>query len=169
MEFTPEYNPASLKEKVQDITKRLLALIMNIRSRQDISPETLEKYMGQKAWVDPNNENSYGVSVELTEEWWCVLQSTALGMPGEPTGLAFEFNEQTHSGADMSPVCVPLEDVSEPLIAAGFTAERFRNRHNTQDFWMFERDTIGVTVYLRGKTEPLDATHACVSMVSIGT
>ncbi|MDR2208669.1 MAG: hypothetical protein LBE22_06840, partial [Azoarcus sp.] len=103
MELTPEYNPASLKEKVQDVTRRLLALIINIRSRQDISPETLEKYMGEKVWVNPDDKNDFEISGKLTEEWYYGLDSTAFGMPGEPTGLAFVFNDQTHSDADMSP------------------------------------------------------------------
>jgi hypothetical protein len=164
---TPEYNPASLKEKVQDITKRLLALIMNIRNRQDISPETLEKYMGEEVWVNPDDKNDFHISGKLTEEWYYSLNSTAFGMPGEPTGLLFVFNDQTHSDADMSPVCVPLEDFSEPLTAAAFTTERFCNRHGTQDIWVFDRSTIGVTVYLRGKSKPLETTQTCVRKVSI--
>jgi hypothetical protein len=79
----------------------------------------------------------------------------------------FVFNDQTHSGADMSPVCVPLEDFSEPLTTAGFTAERFRNRHDTQDIWVFGCGAISVRVSLRGKSKPLDTTQTCVLMVII--
>ncbi|MCL1960694.1 MAG: hypothetical protein FWG56_02680, partial [Desulfovibrionaceae bacterium] len=72
-----------------------------------------------------------------------------------------------HANADMSPVCVPLENFKQPLTAAGFTAERRRNRHDTQDYWEFSRDNIGVTVYLRGKSRPLEETQTCVSAVII--
>ncbi|MDR2208475.1 MAG: hypothetical protein LBE22_05830, partial [Azoarcus sp.] len=138
------------------------------RNRQDISPETLEKYMGEKVWVNPDNKNDFEISGKLTEEWYYGLDSMSPETPGEkPDELMFVFNDQTHSGADMSPVCVPLADFSEPLIAAGFTAGQRCNRHGTQDIWYFTRDAIGVRVSLRGKSKPLDTTQTCVLMVII--
>jgi hypothetical protein len=156
--------PRSAPLTAQDITPRLLALIADIHSTQDISPELIQKHFGQLGW---NNPDYYGVNGKLTETWYYGLSYKA-GPPDEKSrSLLFEFGDQTHANADMSSVCVPLEDYKQPLIAAGFTAGRLRNRWNTQDYWTFSRDNLGVTVYLRGKHDPLDETQTCVSRVII--
>jgi hypothetical protein len=150
----------------QEVGKRVLALIENVRSKQDISPEVIEKHTGLPIQVNPEDGNDYGVSGKLTEQWYYGLRSMS-GTPGEkPNRLLFQFNDQTHSDADMSPVCIAFEDYSQALTAAGFTPKRLRNRLDTEDYWDFSRGDIGVTVYLRGKANPKD-TQACVSMLII--
>ncbi len=157
---TPTFN-------AEDISKRVLVLIENIRNSQDISPEIIEKYTGLKVRINPNNENDYGVSGKLTEEWYYSLRSMSPETPGQkPSSLLFDFNDQTHAGADMSPICVNFEDYNLALTAAGFTATRLRNRLGTEDYWNFSRGAIGIKVYLRGKSNLKDA-QTCVSMLII--
>lgn len=150
----------------QEVGKRVLALIENVRSTRDISPEIIEKHIGMKVHVNPDDDNDYGVSGKLTEQWYYGLRSMSAEPGQKPNRLLFQFNDQTHADADMSPVCIAFEDYSQALTAAGFTSKRLRNRLDTQDYWDFSRGDIGVTVYLRGKTDPKD-TQACVSMLII--
>lgn len=151
----------------EEIGKRVLALIQNIHDNRDISPETIEKYIGLKVRINPDNENDYGVSGKLTDQWYYSLRSMSPEKPGQkPNSLLFDFNDQTHAGADMSPVCVGFEDYNLALTTAGFTATRLRNRVDTQDYWNFSRGSIGVKVYLRGKSNPKDA-QTCISMLII--
>ena len=163
-ESTIEATPVTLS--AQDVGKRVLALIENVRSIQDISPTMIEKHMGMKVRVNPDDNNDYGITGKLTEAWYYALRSMS-GTPGEkPNRLLFQLNDQSHADADMSPVCIVFEDYSHALTAAGFTSKRLRNRLDTQDYWDFSRGDIAVTVYVRGKTDPKD-TQACVSMLII--
>lgn len=158
--------PASTALSAQDVGKRVLALIEHVRNRQDISPETIERHTGLKVSVNPDDRNDYGVTGKLTDQWYYGLRSMS-AEPGEtPNRLMFQFNDQTHADADMSPVCVPFEDYNQALTSAGFTAKRQRNRLNTEDYWDFSRGDIGVSVYVRGKSDPKDA-QTCVSMLII--
>ena len=150
----------------QEIAKRVLALIENVRSAQDISPEIIEKHIGIKVHVNPDDSNDYGVSGKLTEQWYYGVRSMSVEPGQKPNRLLFQFNDQTHADADMSPVCIAFEDYNQALIAAGFTSKRLRNRLDTRDYWDFSRGDISVTIYLRGKTDPKDA-QACVSMLII--
>lgn len=150
----------------QEVGKRVLTLIENVRSTRDISPEIIEKHIGTKVHVNPDDDNDYGVSGKLTEQWYYGLRSMSAEPGQKPNRLLFQFNDQTHADADMTPVCIAFEDYNQALTAAGFTAKRLRNRLDTQDYWDFSRGDIGVTVYLRGKTDPKD-TQACVSMLII--
>lgn len=158
--------PASAALNAQEIGKRVLALIENIRNRQDISPELIEKHTGLPVRINPDDRNDYGVSGKLTDEWYYGLRSMSAEPGQAPNRLLFQFNDQTHADADMSPVCVAFEDYDRALTSAGFTGRRLRNRLDTQDYWDFSRGDIGVTVYVRGKHDPKDA-QTCVSMVII--
>jgi hypothetical protein len=152
----------------QDISKSLLNLILGIRSPEDISPETITRYTGLKVWFNSNNKNEYGVTGEITEVWDYYLSTLfSEGPNGKPNSLMFEFNDQTHDDADMSPVCVPLEFFSIPLTAAGFTAEwrsgAFPNRPYD---WQFSRGKIMAVISRRGKKTRWD-TQTCVHRMTI--
>jgi hypothetical protein len=143
---------SSATPSVQEITQRVLALILDIHGRQDISPEIIERHMGKKVWFDPNNKNRYGVSGKLTEAWWYGLDSLPSEAPDKkPASLLFEFNDQTHADADMSSVCVPFESYRAPLIAAGFKAEQLPYLQGFPDYWIFSRGIIHVSIYLRDR------------------
>ena len=149
----------------QDITQRLLALIQNIHSAQDISPELIHKHFGQQVWINPNDSNDFQSGGKITETWYYGLNSMR-PPPGEKlTSLLFEFNDRTHSNADMTPVCVALEDYMRPLVAAGFTPDMDYTRFG-EKYWTFTRDNLSVKVYLRGKRNPDDA-QTCVQMAII--
>lgn len=152
----------------QDISKRVLALIEGIRDIHDISPAKIENITGLKIEVNPENSNDYGTSGKLTDTWYYGLRAMSPDASDKPNRVLFQLNDQTHADADMGPVCMPIEDYSEALTAAGFASRKMRNRLNTQDYWEFTRGGVGATVYLRGKSDSKD-TQTCVSMVVIET
>jgi hypothetical protein len=152
----------------KDLSKRVLALIEGIRDIRDISPESIEKLTGLKIEVNPKDSNDYGTTGKLTDTWYYGLRSMSPDASDKPNRLLFELNDQTDTDADMSPVCVPIEDYSQALTAAGFASRKMRNRLDTQDYWEFTRGDVGATVYVRGKSDPHDA-QTCVSMVIIET
>ncbi|WP_242112168.1 hypothetical protein [Luteimonas aquatica] len=150
----------------QDIGKRVLALIQSIHGIGDLTPANIEKQTGMRVEVNPDDPNDYGVSGKLAGDWYYGLR-TMSGDPGQkPNRLLFQFNDQSNANADMTPVCVSFDEYNRTLTEAGFSATRLRNRMNTQDYWEFTRDDVGVTVYVRGKRAPDDA-QTCVSMLII--
>lgn len=158
--------PVALGAK--DLSKRVIALIEGIRSVRDISPESIEKITGLKVEINPLDSNDYGTTGKLTDTWYYGLRSMSPDASDKPNRLLFQLNDQTDADADMSPVCVPIEDYSQALTAAGFASRKMRNRLNTQDYWEFTRGNVGATVYVRGKSDSHDA-QTCVSMVIIET
>jgi len=158
--------PIALDAK--ELSKRVLALIAGIRDIRDITPESIAKMTGLKIETNPQDGNDYGISGKLTETWYYGLRSMSPDASDKPNRVLFQLNDQTDTDADMSPVCVPIEDYSQTLTAAGFASRKMRNRLNTQDYWEFTRGNVGATVYVRGKSDPQDA-QTCVSMVIIET
>lgn len=158
--------PTALDAK--ELSKRVLALIAGIRDIRDITPESIAKMTGLKIETNPQDSNDYGISGKLTDTWYYGLRSMSPDASDKPNRVLFQLNDQTDTDADMSPVCVPIEDYSRTLTAAGFASRKMRNRLNTQDYWEFTRGNVGATVYVRGKSDPQDA-QTCVSMVIIET
>jgi hypothetical protein len=117
-------------------------------------------------WINPKDHNDFGVNGQVTGTWYFGLTSIRPS-PGEKlTSLGFELGDSTHSNADMSPVCVALDDYKQPLIAAGFTAGLRYTRFG-EEYWIFTRNNVGVIVDLRGKRNLHDA-QTCVEAVTIG-
>ncbi len=158
--------PTALDAK--ELSKRVLALIVGIRDIRDITPESIAKMTGLKIETNPQDSNDYGISGKLTDTWYYGLRSMSPDASDKPNRVLFQLNDQTDTDADMSPVCVPIEDYSQALTAAGFVSRKMRNRLDTQDYWEFTRGNVGATVYVRGKSDPRDA-QTCVSMVIIET
>ncbi|WP_147455539.1 hypothetical protein [Solilutibacter pythonis] len=156
----------SALQDAKALGKRVLALIESARGIDDLAPENVEKRTGLRMRLSPGNANEYGVTGKLSDVWYYGLRSMS-SVPGQkPNRLLFEFNDQTHAGADMTPVCVSFDEYHQALVAAGFSATRLRNRVDTRDYWEFTRGDVGVTVYPRGKRAPGDA-QTCVSMLII--
>lgn len=152
----------------ESLTDRLIALITAAQGIEDLSADGLRRATGLPIQVDPGNPNDYGLHGRLTDVWYYALRAMSPDAADRPNRILFQLNDQSDSGADMSPVCVPIERYQQALTAAGFSARKLRNRLDTQDYWEFTRDRVGVTVYLRGMRDPSDA-QTCVSMVIVET
>lgn len=150
----------------QSLTERLIAFITALRGIEDLGAESLRRTTGLPIQSDPGRPNDYGIHGRLTDVWYYALRAMSPDAADRPNRVLFELNDQSDSGADMSPVCVPIERYRQALTAAGFGARKLRNRLDTQDYWEFSRDRVGVTVYLRGRRDPSDA-QTCVSMAIV--
>ncbi|MGN6152974.1 MAG: hypothetical protein ACTHOH_13355 [Lysobacteraceae bacterium] len=150
----------------QDVADRVLRLIENVHNAADLAPQNVEQLTGLKIDVNSADGNDFGTAGRLTDTWYYGLRSMT-PQPGEkPNRLLFQFNDQTHADADMTPVCVPITRYASALTAAGFESKQLRNRLDTQDYWEFSRGDIGVTVHVRGQRDPKDP-QVCVSMLII--
>lgn len=158
--------PAGLT--AQALSERVLALIQTVRGIGDLSPENLRDATGLPIAVNPADGNDYGANGPLTGVWYYGLRSMSPDASDRPNRVLFQLSDQTDSGADMSPVCVPIATYQQTLVSAGFSSKKLRNRLDTQDYWEFTRDGVGATVYVRGKSAPADA-QTCVSMVILET
>lgn len=150
----------------ESLTERLIALAIALRGLDDLDADGLRRSTGLQIQVNPDDPDDYGVHGRLTDVWYYGLRAMSPDAADRPNRVLFELNDQSDSGADMSPVCVPVERYRQALTAAGFAARQLRNRLDTQDYWEFTRDRVGVTVYLRGRRDPSDA-QTCVSMVIV--
>lgn len=144
-----------------------ISLFINkdIHSAQDISPELIRRHIGHLGWINPEDNNDFGVNGKVTDTWYFGLNSMSSQPDEKSKSLLFEFSDSTHTDADMRTVCVALDDYMQPLVAAGFAAESQRNRFN-EVYWTFTRNNVGAIVYLRGKSHRKD-TQTCVSMAII--
>jgi hypothetical protein len=149
----------------QDLTSRLLALIKDIHSAQDITPELIRRHIGHLGWINPKDHNDFGVNGQVTGMWYFGVNSIRPSPGKKLTSLAFGFSDSTHTNADMSPVCVALDNYKQPLIAAGFTAKLGYARFD-EEYWLFVRDNLVVRVDLRGKHNLRDV-QTCVETVTI--
>lgn len=159
----PDHAPTA-----ESLTERLIALITGLRGIEDLSAEGLRRSTGLPIQVNPDDPNDYGAHGRLTDVWYYALRAMSPDAADRPNRVLFELNDQSDSGADMGPVCVPVARYQHALAAAGFSARKLRNRLDTQDYWEFTRDRVGVTVYLRGRRAPSDA-QTCVSMAIVET
>lgn len=161
--MTAETAPAT---NAQDLADRVLRLIENIHGAEDLAPQNVERLTGLKIDVHSADGNDYGTAGRLTDTWYYGLRSMTPQPGARPNRLLFQFNDQTHADADMTPVCVPIDDYARALATAGFESKKLRNRLDTQDYWEFSRGDIGVTVHVRGQRDPKDP-QTCISMLII--
>lgn len=150
-----------------DIGRRVLALVENIRSRDDIAPERIEQLTGIKVEFNPDDRNEYGFSGQLTDDWAYNLVSLPEGNGEKPSRIMFSFDDESRSNADMAPICaLDFEDYATKLKAAGYASNPAHGKHERILYWDFARDDVSVQVYVRGENDA-NAAHACVSKLII--
>ncbi len=159
-------NASTLPTTAEDISRRMLTLVTQIRSREDIAPARIEEITGIKVNFSNSDAKQYGFGAALNNEWVYNLISLS-GPNGDPDRLMFSFDDQTHDNADMAPVCaLDFDDYAKPLIDAGFSSKPSLGRHEQVEYWDFKRDDVSVQIYTRRESEA-KADHACVSMLIV--
>ncbi len=162
----PQMNASTLPTTAEDIGRRVLTLVTQIRSREDIAPARIEEITGIKVNFSNSDAKQYGFGAALNNEWVYNLISLS-GPNGDPDRLMFSFDDQTHDNADMAPVCaLDFDDYAKPLIDAGFSSKPSLGRHEQVEYWDFKRDDVSVQIYTRRESEA-KADHACVSMLIV--
>lgn len=145
---------------------RLLDLIRDSKSVEDIAPERL-----QKTFDLPFAEHSgrLGFAEQLSRDWWSSYEWD----PTRAYGKQFEFAfrpAQPDAYPTATDICaVDFERFAAELQAMGFARETYRGEHNRVIHERFERPGLTVTVYTRGESDasPEKIAHACVQMVHI--
>jgi hypothetical protein len=151
----------------EDLGHRVLKLIDGIQNVDDISPEHIEQVFGMKLTVNPRDPNDYGYDGKLTDAWTYSFGSVPDLKGGKPTQLRLSFDDQTHSGADMTPICgLDLDGYAKNLTAAGFKASPYYAEHGRLIAWDFARGKVAVKINVRGESNA-KATHNCVSILTL--
>lgn len=162
----PYMNAPTLPTTAEDIGKRVLTLVTQIRGAEDIAPARIEAITGIKVHFSDSDAKQYGFGAALNDEWVYNLISLP-GPNGDPDRLMFSFDDQTHSNADMAPVCaLDFDDYAKPLIEAGFSSKPSLGHHDQIEYWDFKRDDVLVQIYTRSESSA-KADHACVSMLIV--
>ena len=147
--------------------ERVLGLILDARSREDLAADRLEARTGLPMEVaEPGRD--YGSQGALAAGWDYALRSMP-PQPGAPVDrLLFQLQPSpagTGPGeVDMTPVCIPFATWRDRLAGAGFAERRLRERHGMRDYWVFTRGDIGATVYVGEARDGMQA-PPCVSMI----
>ncbi len=156
----------SLPRSAEDIGRRVLRLVENVRGPDDIAPTRIEQLTGIPVERNPDDANEYGFSGQLTEAWAYNLVS--LPEAGRrPSRVMFSFDDESRANADMTPICeLDFDAYAEALAAAGYRAAPAYGKHGGIDHWTFTRDGVAVQIHVRGENDDR-AEHACVSKLII--
>ncbi len=151
----------------EDIGKRVLTLIENVRGPADIAPARIEALTGIQVEFNPDDANEYGFSGQLTDAWTYNLVSLPEGTGEKPSRIMFSFDDETRDNADMAPIAaLDFDDYAATLRAAGYAASPARGKHEQILYWDFSRDDVSVQIHVRGENDA-KAGHACVSKLII--
>lgn len=151
----------------EEIGHRVLKLIDGIHDIDDISPAHLERVFGMMVTVNPSDPNDYGYDGKLTDAWTYSFGSVPDLKGGKPSQLRLSFYDETHKGADMTPICgLDLDGYKRILTAAGFKATPYYGEFGRLVSWDFARGKVAVTINVRGESEA-KATHSCVSVLTL--
>lgn len=147
----------------EELGHRVLNLIDSIRSKDDMSPENIEKVIGVKVEFNPKNHNDYGFGGKLTDQWSYNFGSLKDLDGGKPRRLELSFDKQTEATIDLTPICkLNYEGYSKFLTDAGFSKSPFHAEHGRLSSVNFVRGQVAVDINPIG-----DGKHTCVSILTI--
>ena len=162
-ESIPAANDSS---DIRQLSDRVLAWILTVRSAKDLSAQNIEKQTGLKFWHNPNNADDFGASGELTAPWTYTLRSMATLSGPAPHPVRFEVGVTGNKDADMTPVCIEFDRYRQALTDTGFELSQHPPRSGVE-YRYFKNEKVRVGVYLRGKTKRHDK-ELCIFKVIVG-
>lgn len=158
----------SLPLNAEDIGRRVLRLVENVRGPDDLAPARIEGLTGIPVACNPRDASEYGFGGRLTDVWSYNLV-TLPERGRKPSRLMFSFDDDSRSHADMAPICaLDLDGYASALGAAGYRATPVRGKRHELLYWDFARDGVHVQVHVRGENDAR-ADHACVSRLIVNT
>jgi hypothetical protein len=152
-----------------EISQKLLALIADINTLQDIAPSNIERVTGLKVQYDPNNPNSYGLGGKINDTWFYNLWSMSSSLPQgvKPNQLMFSFNDDKDGDVDMTAVCeIDFNAYAQRMTDGGYSGKPVYGVRNRIEYWQFTRGDVNLQVYVRGESDEKVA-HDCVSKLII--
>lgn len=161
--------------KAEEISNRIIELLKIIKTKEDVSPENIERIMKIKVQFDKKNRQDYGLSglVKGASKW--AYNLSVYPSPGDEnkTDAAMNFsfnylNDDEKSGRDdYAPVCaVDFDSYSKELKDAGFASAPYYGEHDRLLWWNFSRGAVSVQITADGENEKR-ANHQCVSMLIV--
>lgn len=152
----------------EDIGRRVIKLVQNLRTLDDISPANLERQMGIKVEFNKYSPPKYGFSGPIEGNW--VYEVEAIPDKDNqqiPRHLDFSISDRSPDGkADLTPVCtLSFNDYRDAFVAAGYSVKRIVIGHNN-DPWRFTRGDVTVTAWMLRYADP-EKTRACVGGLDI--
>lgn len=150
----------------EEIGRRVLRLVANVRSPEDLSPARIEQLTGLPVTFSRDDADRYGFNGHVTDTWDYNLVS--LPRRGhKPSRLMFSFDDNRREHTDMGPIrAFDLDHCATALAAAGYRATPVRGSHDEVLHWDFARDGVHVHLYVRGENDAR-AEHGCVSKLII--
>jgi hypothetical protein len=151
----------------EEISRRMLDLIGKIKTAEDFSAKNLEMATGLKVYFDPINSREYGTGAKITDTWFFNITVILGSKDSERSRLLFTFDDQTHSHADMTPICkIDFVAYAKRLNEFGFQQKPVYGEHGRLGTWRFSRDEIVIHMDIRGESKERP-NHDCVSMITI--
>ena len=151
----------------EEVSKRMLDLIGKIKTAEDISAKNLEIATGLKVYVNADNPGKYATGAKITDTWFFNIKVISGSKDGKASRLIFSFDDQTHSGADMTSICkVDFDAYKKRLTEFGFQSEPYYGEHNRLIYWNFSRGKVELQISIRGESDE-NVKHNCVSMIVI--
>jgi len=151
----------------EDIGRRVLRLVENVRGPDDLAPTRIEELTGLKVEFNPEDAREYGTGGRLTDAWAYNLVTLPQIGEARPSQLMFSFDDQSGENADMGPIsALDFDDYAAALAAAGFRSTPVPGRLGNILHWDFSRDDVTVQVYVRGENDD-KVEHTCVSRLII--
>lgn len=161
--------------KAEEISSRVIALIKTIKTKEDISPENIERAMQIKVQFNKQDRQNYGFGglVAGAANW--AYNLSAYPYPSkankETDTLHFTFDNRTddeESGQnDYAPVCaVDFDSYSKELQNAGFTSAPYYGEHGRMLWWNFSRGAVSVQISANGENDTRPK-HQCVRMLTV--
>lgn len=151
----------------EDIGRRVIKLVQNLRTVDDISPVQLERQMGIKVQIRKEDPYRYGFGGPIEGSWVYDMEAAPV-KPGETARrLEFSIGDRSPEGkADLTPVCtLSFNDYRDAFVAAGYSVKRIVIGRNN-DPWRFTRDGVTVTAWMQRYADP-EKTRACVRTLDI--
>ncbi len=145
---------------------RLLELIRDSKTVQDITPERLQTVFGL-SFSERSGRLGYGE--QLSQDWWSSYELDTKRVYGPQFEFAFRQSQPDANPAATDICAVDFERFSDALKKQGFQHETYRAEHNRVIHERFQRPGLTVTVYTRGESDASSEKikHGCVQMVHI--
>ncbi len=159
--------PTSPTLSAEDIGRRVIKLVQNLRSLEDISPANLERQMGIKVEMNKDDSRRYGFGGPIVGSWVYDLATIPEKAGQQPRRLDFSISDRSSDGkADLGSVCsLSFNDYRDAWVTAGYSVKRIVVGRNN-DPWRFSRGDVTVTAWMLRNADP-EKQRACIGSISI--
>lgn len=157
----------------EDISRRVLKLIKNLRQKKDISPENIERQTETKLSPVQNGSYSHRLNGKIKDTSWFYI----LGFNAEVSEITFTFSDPANRNADLTPICaIDFDIFGAELKKAGFSARRRISgiANNTGEKILslnsysqqFARGKILVTILPKSENQN-PGSRKCIEMITV--